>query len=106
VYNQILRFVERDLSRMMEVGEKVSQVKGPYGHESRGKLGEVSVRDGARSQMTGRPRREGFEVLANVVWDEAGKAIMSELGNVVFAVGRPDEFKKVCILRLIGDILP
>jgi hypothetical protein len=42
-------------------------------------------------------RREGFEIMANVVWEEVGKAIMDELGSVVFAVGRPNEFRKVCM---------
>ncbi|KII92438.1 hypothetical protein PLICRDRAFT_172529 [Plicaturopsis crispa FD-325 SS-3] len=37
---------------------------------------------------------DGFEVMANVVWAECGRAIMDELGGVVFAAGRPDEFRK------------
>ena len=39
----------------------------------------------------------GFDILANVVWAEVGRAIMDELGNVVFAAGKPDEFRKVSL---------
>jgi hypothetical protein len=37
----------------------------------------------------------GFELLANVVWAEIATRIERELGNVVFAAGRPDELHKV-----------
>lgn len=33
--------------------------------------------------------------MANVIWPEIGQAIMDELGSVVFAAGKPDEFLKV-----------
>lgn len=33
--------------------------------------------------------------MANVIWPEIGHAIMDELGLVIFAVGKPDEFLKV-----------
>ena len=31
------------------------------------------------------------------VWAEVGRALMDELGSVIFAAGRPDDFRKVCI---------
>ena len=37
----------------------------------------------------------GFEIMANVVWSEIGRALMDELGGVIFAAGKPDEFRKV-----------
>lgn len=37
----------------------------------------------------------GFDIMANVIWNELGKAIMDDLGGFVFASGRPDEFRKV-----------
>ncbi|KAG8696086.1 hypothetical protein FRC08_007377 [Ceratobasidium sp. 394] len=37
---------------------------------------------------------ERVEIIANVVWAELARALMDELGNVVFAVGRPDEFRQ------------
>ncbi|KAI4519958.1 COG complex component [Schizophyllum commune Loenen D] len=36
----------------------------------------------------------GFEIMANVVWAEFGNSIIEELGTVVFAAGRPNEFRK------------
>ncbi|KAL1748768.1 oligomeric golgi complex component, COG2-domain-containing protein [Schizophyllum fasciatum] len=36
----------------------------------------------------------GFEIMANVVWAEIGSSIIEELGTVVFAAGRPNEFRK------------
>jgi len=39
------------------------------------------------------PKR--FQIMANVVWAEIGRAIMDEIGSIVFAAGRPNEFRKV-----------
>ncbi|EEB95354.1 hypothetical protein MPER_05687, partial [Moniliophthora perniciosa FA553] len=44
----------------------------------------ASLKDGSR----------GFDILANVIWEELGRSIMDELGSVVFAAGRPNEFKQ------------
>ena len=38
---------------------------------------------------------KGFEIFANVVWAELARALTDELGNTLFAAGRPDEFRKV-----------
>ncbi|OBZ70879.1 Conserved oligomeric Golgi complex subunit 2 [Grifola frondosa] len=73
LYNTVLRFVARDLRRIMEIAEG------------------VCVQSGERS--AGREEC-GFEIMANVVWAEVGRAIMDELGSVVFAAGKPDEFRK------------
>ncbi|KAG6857675.1 hypothetical protein H0H87_004091 [Tephrocybe sp. NHM501043] len=35
-----------------------------------------------------------FEIMANVIWEEFGRALIDELGGVIFASGRPNEFKK------------
>ncbi|WVN87517.1 uncharacterized protein L203_102700 [Cryptococcus depauperatus CBS 7841] len=35
-----------------------------------------------------------FDFLAKVIWPEIGEAIMDNLGNVIFAAGRPDELHK------------
>ncbi|KAF8910351.1 oligomeric golgi complex component, COG2-domain-containing protein [Mucidula mucida] len=70
LYCQILRFVERDLCRIMDIAEKVSIKSLPGGHG------------------------KGFEIMANVVWDEFARAIMDELGSVVFSVGKPNVFRK------------
>lgn len=101
VYNQVLRFVERDLGMIMEVGERVclrsgGKVAAAGGKELRvlavGKDKKVSETE--KAKVDG----EGFEIMANVVWAEFGRAIIDELGNIVFAAGRPDEFRKVSCL--------
>lgn len=42
-----------------------------------------------------RERGDGFEIMANVVWAEVGRAVMDELGSVIFAAGKTDEFRNV-----------
>ncbi|TFK44741.1 COG complex component [Crucibulum laeve] len=86
LYNQLLRFIEQDLSRIMDVAEKVS-VKA---------VARPGDKDGALPSAIEESRAggRGFQIMANVVWDEIGKAIMDEIGSVVFAVGRPNDFRK------------
>lgn len=97
LFNQILKFVERDMKKIMESAESICLKSG-----SRNK-NELPLRPAA-----GRDRADGFEIMANVVWAEIGRAIMDELGNVIFAAGKTDEFRNVspgdsCILFSITD---
>ena len=89
LYNQILKFVERDLKKLAESAEA------------------VCIKSGSRKpclQLAGSPNtqgqelQKGFEIMANVVWAEIGQAIMGELGSVVFAAGKTDEFRKVILI--------
>lgn len=41
------------------------------------------------------PGEHGFNILANVVWAEMSRAILDDLGSIVFAVGKPEDFRKV-----------
>lgn len=88
LYNTVLRFIERDLKRIMEIAESVCV-----------KSGSRPAKDVQPFNYVGsaKPKDEeaGFEIMANVVWAEIGRAIMDELGSVVFAAGKPDEFRKV-----------
>ena len=81
LYNTVLRFVDRDVRRTMEIAEAVCAKSGARAAADRGETreGEVPV----------------FEIMANVVWAEVGRALMDELGSVIFAAGKPDEFRKV-----------
>ena len=81
LFNQMLRFVERDLCRIMQLAGKVS-IKSLRGIDAN-QAQDVQV------------NAKGFHILANVVWDEFAQAIIEELGNTVFSVGRPNEFRKV-----------
>jgi conserved oligomeric Golgi complex subunit 2 len=100
VYNQLLRFVERDLRRIMEVAERVSLrgVRGGVvGAKGLGKDMLTMPGSGKHTENVSgkKDSLEGFEIMANVVWAEFGRAIMDEMGSVVFAAGRPGEFRKV-----------
>ena len=76
----------------MEIAEKVSV-------KSTGKttIGKTALL-GNSGPPTQRDGQHGFEIMANVVWSEIGKAIMDELGSVVFAAGKPDEFRRVSLI--------
>ena len=88
LYNTILRFVDRDVRRTMELAEAVCARSGSRAAADRGETreGEVPV----------------FEIMANVVWSEIGRALMDELGSVIFAAGKPDEFRRVRVSRGLG----
>ncbi|KAF8906500.1 oligomeric golgi complex component, COG2-domain-containing protein [Gymnopilus junonius] len=86
IYNQILRFIERDVCRIMNIAEKVG-VKQTSGVQKEQDKGSIGVNGESIYSAH-------FEIMANVVWDEFGKSIMDELGGVVFSVGRPKEFRK------------
>ncbi|KIY46789.1 COG complex component [Fistulina hepatica ATCC 64428] len=83
LFLQVLRFVERDLCRVMDIAEKVS-AKSMSAH---------NVRHASQLTLSFETPAFGFEILANVIWAELGSAIMEELGTVVFAAGQPDEFR-------------
>ena len=85
LYTQALRFVERDLSRLMDIAETISIKSLMPKQKYSPKVPEC----------TKQLNSNRFEILANVIWEEFGSAIMDELGSTVFSSGRPDEFKKV-----------
>ncbi|KAI0785678.1 COG complex component [Abortiporus biennis] len=92
LYNTILRFVDRDMKRIMEIAEKV----GVKSHSKglKGPLGKLPITGSTPLPSPLTQKEEGFELMANVIWAELGQAIMDELGSVVFAAGKPDEFRK------------
>ncbi|KAJ8076522.1 hypothetical protein PM082_000945 [Marasmius tenuissimus] len=95
LYSQILRFVERDLSRIMDITEKVSLKSLALKKSERVNASTPqSAVPPETLDINGQDGTRGFEVLANVIWEEFGRAIMDELGGVVFAAGRPNEFKQ------------
>lgn len=86
----------------MEIGERVClrSVRGGMGTTAEKALGLGKMKDLSRALGAGRQtepeeEKEGFEIMANVVWAEFGRSIIDEMGGVVFAAGRPDEFRKV-----------
>lgn len=96
VYNQVLRFVERDLKRIMAIGEKVCLRSGA-GEKAKDLNRVLGQGKEKENGVAGKEKggQGGFEMLANVIWAEFGRAIMDEMGSSVFAAGRPDEFRMV-----------
>ena len=88
LYNKVLRFVERDMKELMEIAE-VFSAKHRFPS-----LSVVTPSNGHTVQGDKRPQSEGFEFMSNVVWAEIGRAVMEELGSIVFAAGRPDDFRQ------------
>ncbi|KAF9241626.1 oligomeric golgi complex component, COG2-domain-containing protein [Melanogaster broomeanus] len=88
LFNQILRFVARDLGRILEIAEHVSVKSTPA------RLDPTSIAASPSRFEAEIHAREGFDIMANVIWPAIGQAIMDELGFVVFAAGKPDEFLK------------
>lgn len=92
MYSQILRFVERDLTKIMEVAEKVSVKSFP---SVRVEKGDGTPQSSVPIQSIARADGQRFDIMANVIWEEFGRAIMDDLGGIIFAAGRPNEFRKV-----------
>jgi len=91
LYRQILRFVERDLCRIMDMAERVSvRSTSQFTPVKEAPVSRPPVQDDTTTDG------KGFEIMANVVWGEIGHAIMNELGGTVFSAGRPDDFRRVC----------
>ncbi|PBK74315.1 COG complex component [Armillaria solidipes] len=84
LYSQILRFIERDLCRIMDIADKVAVKSFSAARPSTPQMSSFNI-DGDE---------KGFNIMANVVWDEFGRAIMDELGGVIFSAGKPDVFRK------------
>jgi hypothetical protein len=91
LYNQIIKFVERDLKKLAESVEVICVKSGS-------KKPRIPPPPAAPNAQGLQPRK-WFDIMANVVWAEIGQAIMEELGPVVFAAGKTDEFRKVSRLR-------
>lgn len=91
LYNRIIKFVERDLKKLAESAEAICVKSGS-------RKPRILPFHGP-SNTQGQEPRKGFDIIANVVWAEIGQAIMDELGSVVFAAGKTDEFRKVIRIR-------
>lgn len=85
LYNQIIKFVERDLKKLAESAEAICVKSGSK------KQRILPLHGPSNTQEP----RNGFDIMTHVVWAEIGQAIMDELGSVVFAAGKTDEFRKV-----------
>ena len=91
MYNTILRFVDKEIEPIMDaaeqIGTKRSATVTTNGHANP----ELTLINVEKSE-------ESFDILANVLWAEVARGVMDDLGSAVFAVGRADEFRRVCYL--------
>ncbi|EPQ57242.1 hypothetical protein GLOTRDRAFT_137615 [Gloeophyllum trabeum ATCC 11539] len=92
LYNRILRFVDRDMSKIIDAAERINQKSGSQRRAAN--VAASSAFKQIKSPPNSQRGEHGFEMMANVVWAEIARAIMDELGSVVFSAGRPDEFRK------------
>ncbi|KAI5119864.1 hypothetical protein M0805_000698 [Coniferiporia weirii] len=85
LYNKVLRFISEHLKTVMEAADRIS-LKNPQRAAGSSSLSVNITGDGIANDY--------FDILSNVVWVEVSRAIMDDLGSLVFAAGRPDEFHK------------
>lgn len=94
LYNNILRFVEKNCVEVMEISRRINAKHGKRSGLSQ----DVSTPNSGYSlgdDAHNKEKSSRFEIMANVVWAEIGRALMEELGAVIFAAGKPSEFKDV-----------
>ena len=84
LYNKILLFLAGDPKLIMDIAEQVTTSSAR------------DVRLQASDHIDESLEDNKFDFLANVLWAEVSRAVTDELGAVVFAVGKPDDFHKVC----------
>lgn len=94
VFNQLLRFVERDLSLPLELSERVASKA-----DAKPMLAQIPQAIVAQQATC-------FNIMSNVVWDEIGRGLIDELGSILFAAGRPEDFKKVeYVIMICQDLM-
>ncbi|KIM30529.1 hypothetical protein M408DRAFT_22024 [Serendipita vermifera MAFF 305830] len=89
LYNTILQFVERNCVEIMEIAERVARKHGKKAILLPNSGNESPVADAPPAATT----HAGFDIMASVVWAEIGRALMDELGAMIFAAGKPAEFR-------------
>lgn len=77
----------------MEIAERISNGKVP-----KEKISTSEVMRAEDSVV-------GFQILAHVVWEEIANAIINDIGDAVFATGRPDELRKVSIVNSLPELV-
>ncbi|GAA5933962.1 COG2 family protein [Sporobolomyces koalae] len=101
LYNNLLRFVSEDCGNLLSIAERTLCGTGapsaqPIPQSSLGKVGEVREE---RDAETGAEQTvQGFQILTHVIVDEIASSLVTELGSVVFAAGRPAVFHQNYLL--------
>jgi conserved oligomeric Golgi complex subunit 2 len=99
LYLQIIRFIERDLISIMQLAERINVKSVSTVAQAQGLTiaGRSTPIPSVGKSSAAAPRTEGqrFDIMSNVVWEEFARSIIDDIGTVVFAAGKPDDFKKV-----------
>ncbi|KAF9450434.1 COG complex component [Macrolepiota fuliginosa MF-IS2] len=80
VYNQILRFIARDMKDIMELAEHASSKK--------------ATKPASNVLEEQEDTSDGFQIMGYVVWEEVASAIINDIGDNVFSAGRPSDLRK------------
>lgn len=92
--NSVLRFIGNDCRTLIELSEKVN--KKHQDQDAKSRLLAVKRPEVVEDEDDDATRlQERFEFVGRVLWPDIGRALMDELGTMLFAAGRPDEFQKV-----------
>ncbi|KAF8342152.1 oligomeric golgi complex component, COG2-domain-containing protein [Cantharellus anzutake] len=99
----VLRFIERDLIVPIELSERINStrstkiqkggIKSVLTPTTNGQLGSTGEQVDCIANKSTRIEG-GFDIMARVVWAEIARALIDQLGPIIFAAGRPDEFQK------------
>lgn len=90
LYNKILQFISEECGMILDITERILA-------ES---ITSTTVVIGGKRRVE-RKVGANFEILTKVIWEEIGGRLMSELGHVIFAAGRPSVFHQVCLSPLL-----
>ncbi|GAA6009286.1 hypothetical protein JCM11491_004257 [Sporobolomyces phaffii] len=98
LYNILLRFISEDCGNILSIAER-SLAPDPTSAMSLLKTALVNKRNRDEPEDDGEHRDgEGFQILTNVIVDEIATRLVSELGTVIFAAGRPSVFHQNYLL--------
>ncbi|SGY62387.1 BQ5605_C007g04684 [Microbotryum silenes-dioicae] len=97
LYNRILATISTECGLILDVAERTIAAPTPMPLAGGGLMIKTSsTDDGLNDRSTG--RRFQYDILSNVIWEEVGNRLISELGNVIFAAGRPSVFHQNYVL--------
>ncbi|KAG8838438.1 hypothetical protein FRC18_004718 [Serendipita sp. 400] len=91
LYNNILQFVERNCVDIMKIATQVARKYGKKPQNVQGSTPPLVPL--AVEQLDLTEKVATFDIMGNVVWGEIGRALMEELGTLIFAAGKPTDFK-------------
>ncbi|KAL8293723.1 hypothetical protein RQP46_000424 [Phenoliferia psychrophenolica] len=82
LYNKLLAFISRDCGMLLDIAERTLAVPPPT-------TLAVALAVAADDKQK---KRAGYDILTDVLWDEIANRLMSELGQTIYAAGRPSVF--------------